>query len=48
MIKINSFAFMPEKSSAISTSKIIYDYLKKYIRKNHEEYPKYTKEEYIN
>jgi len=54
LIKINSFAFMSEKSSAVGTCKIcyelykiIYDYIKKYIRKNHKEYPKFTKEEYL-
>ena len=54
MIKINSFAFMPENSSAVSTCKIcyelykiIYDYIKKYIRKNYKKYPKYTKQEYL-
>lgn len=54
LIKINSFAFMSENLSSISTCKIcyefykiIYDYIKKYIRKYHKKYPKFTKDEYL-
>jgi len=52
--KINFFAYIEESSSTITTCeicyelyKIVYNYIKKYIRKNHKEYPKFTKEEYL-
>jgi hypothetical protein len=52
--KINFFAYIEESSSTITTCeicyelyKIVYNYIKKYIRKNYENYPKFTKEEYL-
>ena len=52
--KINFFAFIEESSPAITNCeicyelyKIIYNYIKKYIKQHYRKYPKLTKDEYL-
>lgn len=52
--KINFFAYIEESSPTITTCeicyelyKIVYNYIKKNIRKNYKDYPKLTKDEYL-